>query len=140
MEFFCKCQSPLDWHVEHLGDSPICKSCGREVSKERSLEEMDRKFHEIGSMINFNKLLDITKYLVFSVGAIAVFTLLAYDFDTGFWFDTPFTNPDYYVFHPHRDDTCADLQSKYNLYHPEGTNPVKFQLYDRMIEMNCLVR
>lgn len=139
MEFYCNCPSPLEWDVKKIGDPPICKNCGREVSKDRSLEEMDRKYNEIDCKIKYNNLISVMRWCIILVGITAIFVFLAYNFDTGFWFDKPLFDPDYFTFHPHKDDSCDVLRSKYELFHPEGTNPIKFEIYDRMVEKRCMV-
>jgi len=53
------------------------------------------------------------------------------------WFDSPIINNDYYVFHPEGSDNCETFQSKLDLFHPEGTNPTKFELIDRMKQLEC---
>ena len=139
MESYCNCTSPLEWDVKVLGAPPICKNCGREVSRERSHDEMKRKYDEIDSMIKFNRSMDVMRLSIVLVGIVGIFIFLTYNFDTGFWFDKPLFDEDYYVFHPHNDDSCDVLKSKYELFHPEGTNPIKFEILEKMLEKKCVV-
>lgn len=44
---------------------------------------------------------------------------------------------DYYVFNPSWIDSCENLQHKLNLFHPNGTNPIIFDLIDMMKNKNC---
>lgn len=69
---------------------------------------------------------------------LAVVSIL-YNSNTGFWFDKPYLDEEYYTFHPHLDDSCEILQSKLNLFHPDGTNPVRFELLKAMFEQRCEV-
>ncbi len=73
------------------------------------------------------------------VGIACLVTLISisYNFETGFWGDTPYVSGSYYVFHPHPDDTCEELTSKFNLFHPNGTNPIKFEIQDEIQNRGC---
>jgi len=64
---------------------------------------------------------------------------LSYNFNTHFWFDTPFADPNYHVWHPHTNDSCDELQSKLDLFHPKGTNPVRFEIMEAMFLNDCEV-
>lgn len=48
------------------------------------------------------------------------------------------SDSDYYVFHPHPDDTCEELLFKYDLYHPQGSNPVRFENLRELFIKNCI--
>lgn len=69
--------------------------------------------------------------------SIVILFLISYNFDTGFWGDTPYVSNSYYVFHPHPDDTCEELIFKFNLYHPNGTNPIKFEVLNEIQKRGC---
>lgn len=75
--------------------------------------------------------------LIIFISLIVLFN--TYNFDTGFWFDTPFLDEGYYIWHPHENDTCEQLQEKLDLFHPDGTNPVRFELLKAMFENRCEV-
>ena len=47
--------------------------------------------------------------------SLVLLVLISYNFDTGFWGDTPYVSKSYYVFHPHPDDTCEELTFKFPL-------------------------
>ncbi len=77
--------------------------------------------------------------LMIFLGGITVSTIF-YNYETGFWFDTPYIDSeDYYSWHPHKDDSCEELQSKLDLFHPDGINPVRFELLKAMFEKRCEV-
>jgi len=65
------------------------------------------------------------------------FSTIFYNYQTGFWFDTVYVDYNYYTFHPHPNDSCEILQGKLDLYHPQGTNPVKFELLKAMFTKKC---
>jgi len=76
--------------------------------------------------------------LIFHVGW-TTFENVAYNYETKFWYDKPYLNSDYYVFHPHTDDSCETLQSKFDLFHPNGTNPIRFEILKEMFANDCEV-
>lgn len=76
--------------------------------------------------------------LIFTA-VFATFVLVGYNFDTKFWYDKPYLDDSYYTFHPHEDDTCETLQSKFDLFHPKGTNPVRFEIMKEMFQKDCEV-
>lgn len=78
----------------------------------------------------YNKYLAILAYL-----SLVLFSFLVLDT----LLKSPFFDEDYYVFHPHEDDTCEILQSKLDLFHPHGTNPIKFEILKEMFESKCEV-
>lgn len=77
--------------------------------------------------------------LVSSIALLVITVSLTYNFETGFWYDTPYSSSSYYTFHPHVDDTCQDLQSKLDLFHPRGTNPIRFEVMKAMFKADCEV-
>jgi len=77
--------------------------------------------------------------LIASITSLVIIVGLSYNFETGFWYDTPYTSSSYYTFHPHPDDTCEDLQSKLDLFHPKGTNPIRFEVMKAMFKADCEV-
>lgn len=79
-----------------------------------------------------------------AIGFVILMSLMAvvsifYNSNTGFWFDKPYLDEGYYIWHPHENDTCEELQSKLDLFHPDGTNPVRFELLKAMFEQRCEV-
>ena len=80
--------------------------------------------------------------LIFIIGLIITFCLffgLFFNFETRFFGDTPFADPNYYVFHPEDEDTCKILSYKYSLHHPMSNNPIKGQVIDKMFEKGCSI-
>jgi len=71
-------------------------------------------------------------------GSLMIF-FTVFNLETGFWFDKPFLDDEYYVWHPHDNDTCDILQSKLDLFHPQGTNPVRFEILKSMFQNDCEV-
>jgi hypothetical protein len=65
--------------------------------------------------------------------------MIAYNFDTKFWYDKPYLSDSYYTFHPHEDDDCKTLQDKLDLFHPRGTNPIRFEIMKSMFQNDCEV-
>ncbi len=66
-----------------------------------------------------------------------LFVNVAYNYETKFWYDKPYLDSDYYTFHPHIDDSCETLQSKFDLFHPNGTNPIRFEILKEMFANDC---
>lgn len=77
----------------------------------------------------------ITALYVISVS----FVLVTYNFETHFWYDTPYFSGSYYTFHPHQEDSCETLKSKFDLFHPNGSNPIRFEIVKEMFEKECEV-
>ena len=77
--------------------------------------------------------------IVMFIYAISIL-FVGYNFETHLWYDKPYLNPDYYVFHPHEEDTCDDLESKFGLFHPKGSNPIRFEILQDMFEKECKVK
>lgn len=73
------------------------------------------------------------------VFATVVILKITYNFNTGFWGDTSYVDPNYFDWHPSIDDSCQQLQDKLDLFHPHGTNPVRFEILKAMWENNCTI-
>jgi len=41
------------------------------------------------------------------------------------------------MFHPHEDDSCETLKSKFELFHPNGSNPIRFEIVREMFVKEC---
>ncbi len=87
----------------------------------------------------YHKSIAIACYSMILGFSLLVLFTMTYNVETGIWFDTPLLDPDYFVFHPHSSDSCEILQEKLLLFHPEGTNPIKFEILESMIKKRCQI-
>lgn len=88
-----------------------------------------------------NKIIIAISVSLLSTGIAFFFStmIVCNEFTKACWLDSPQINNSYYVFHPLETDDCMTLQSKLNLFHPNGTNPTKFELIKRMNQLDCQI-